>query len=115
MAKLSIIIALLRLAVERSHRWVLYGAMITAAAFGLVFLFCTIFQCSPVSFFWARSDPNGRCLPEGGLLAVAYLYSIGAAATDLTIGLFPIVLIWNLFMDRRSKMAVMGILSVGRV
>jgi hypothetical protein len=30
------------------------------------------------------------------LIGVAYLYSVGAAITDLTIGLLPVALIWDL-------------------
>ncbi|KAJ5179966.1 hypothetical protein N7492_003176 [Penicillium capsulatum] len=111
--KLSIIIALLRIAYCRTHRWVLYTAMLVSAAVGIVFFFCSMFQCSPVSFFWGRSDPDGQCLPAGGILAVAYIYSVGAAVTDLTIGIFPIFLLSNLFMDRRSKIAIIAILSLG--
>ena len=46
-AKLSIIITLLRITVDRIHAWVLYAAMSLAATVGLIFLFFTIFQCRP--------------------------------------------------------------------
>lgn len=83
-----------------------------AAAVGLIFLFVSMFQCSPVAFFWERSG-HGHCLQGEVLLAIAYIYSVGAAVTDLTIGLFPIVLLSNLHMNRRSKIAIIAILSLG--
>ncbi|CAL5867120.1 uncharacterized protein PFLUO_LOCUS1332 [Penicillium psychrofluorescens] len=112
-AKLSIIITLLRITVERIYAWVLYGAIALATGVGLVFLFFTIFQCQPVDFFWNRDSEQGTCIDSDVLIAIAYLYSVGAAITDLTIGLLPVALIWNLRMSRRNKQAIMGILGIG--
>lgn len=112
-AKLSIIITLLRITVERIHAWILYGAMALATAVGLVFLFFTIFECRPVDFFWNRYSEQGTCIDPDVLIAIAYLYSVGAAITDLTIGLLPVALIWNLRMSRRKKQAIIGILGIG--
>ncbi|KAJ6014354.1 hypothetical protein N7540_008945 [Penicillium herquei] len=110
-AKVSIIISLLRITVDRIHAYILYAAISLATAVGTIFLFFTIFQCNPVPFFWNRD--SGTCISKDLLIDIAYLYSAGAAVTDLTIGLLPIALIWNLRMNRRTKIAIAGILSVG--
>ncbi|KAJ5183940.1 hypothetical protein N7492_001556 [Penicillium capsulatum] len=114
-AKLSIIITLLRITVDRVHAWVLYAAMTLATTVGLIFLFFTIFQCHPVNYFWNKANPHttGTCVNKGVLIGIAYLYSIGAAITDLTIGLLPVALIWNLRMNQRTKLAIVGILGIG--
>ncbi|KAJ5091070.1 hypothetical protein NUU61_005940 [Penicillium alfredii] len=112
-AKLSIIITLLRITVDRIHAWILYAAMSLATAVGVVFFFFTVFQCSPVNYFWHPLSENGKCVDKDVLIGIAYLYSIGAAITDLTIGLLPVALIWNLRMNRRTKGAIVGILGVG--
>lgn len=114
-AKLSIIITLLRITVDRVHAWVLYAAMTLATTVGLVFLFFTIFQCQPVNHFWNQGNPQkkGKCVDKSVLIDIAYLYSIGAAITDLTIGLLPVALIWNLRMNQRTKLAIVGILGIG--
>ncbi|EKV06545.1 Integral membrane protein, putative [Penicillium digitatum] len=116
-AKLSIIIALLRITISRVHAYILYGAMILATAVGLIFFFFTMFQCSPVDYFWKRAQPNthGACINRTLLIGIAYLYSIGAAITDLTIGLIPVALIWNLRMNRRTKGAIAVILGIGSI
>ncbi|KAJ5592039.1 uncharacterized protein N7459_002408 [Penicillium hispanicum] len=113
--KISIIITLLRITVRRAHAWVLYGVTCLATSVGLVFLFFTIFECHPISYFWERlsTTEHGRCVSKQVLIDIAYLYSVGAAVTDLTIGLFPVVLIWNLRMNRRTKVAIVGILGIG--
>jgi hypothetical protein len=110
-AKLSVCITLLRITIDRIHAWVIFGAMTLSAVVGLIFLFFTIFQCHPVNFFWNRE--TGTCIDTNLLIGIAYLYSVGAALTDLTIGLLPVALIWNLRMNQRTKAAIVGILGIG--
>jgi hypothetical protein len=115
MVKISIIITLLRLTINRIHVWILYAAISFASAVGLVFLFFTIFQCSPIDYFWNKgtTTETGTCISTALLINIAYFYSASAAVTDLTIALVPVALIWNLRMDRRTKSAVIGILCIG--
>lgn len=113
MAKISIIMSLLRITIDRRHVIVLYCTMALAIIVGLLFFFFTIFQCSPVDLFWNRLTQSGTCLDVNVLIAIGYVYSVGAAISDLTIGLLPAFLIWNLKMDRRKKLAIVGILSIG--
>ena len=81
---------------------------------GLVFIFVTIFQCTPVNHFWNRLDQDfGKCIDIGVLIDVAYLCSAVAALTDFIIGLLPAFIIWNLHMSRRNKIAAGMILSLG--
>ncbi|KAJ5781315.1 hypothetical protein N7457_006475 [Penicillium paradoxum] len=114
-AKISIIIALLRITVDRIHGYILYAAMTLATAIGLVFFFFTLFECTPINYFWNHTKPTakGKCVDPDVLIGIAYLYSVGAAVTDLTIGLLPVALIWNLRMNRRTKGAIVGILGIG--
>lgn len=46
-------------------------------------------------------------------MAIAYVYSVGAAITDFTVGLLPVLLIWNLRMNLRAKVAIACILGIG--
>ena len=43
---------------------------------------------------------------------MTYVYSVFAAICDLTAGILPIFLVWNLNMNRSMKFAVVGILSM---
>lgn len=56
---------------------------------------------------------NGKCVDTNILIDIAYVYSVGAAVTDFTVGLLPAFMIWNLRMSPRDKIAVAGILGVG--
>lgn len=98
---------------DRVHAYILYAAITLATVVGSIFLFFTIFQCSPVDHFWNRLTETGTCISTDLLIDIAYLYSVGAAVTDLTIGLLPVALIWNLRMNQRTKIAIVGILGVG--
>ncbi|KAL3253449.1 hypothetical protein ABHI18_009489 [Aspergillus niger] len=47
------------------------------------------------------------------LLDIGYLYSFLIVFSDITLGIMPAVLIWRLQMDRRTKIALAGVLSLG--
>ncbi|KAE8167646.1 hypothetical protein BDV40DRAFT_151875 [Aspergillus tamarii] len=110
--RLSIAITLLRLTVERIHTWILYAVMVLSTAVGIVFLFVSIFQCQPVSYYWNLLWMEGHCLDMDARLGIVYMYSGVAATCDFTMGILPVFLIWRLQMDRRTKVAVAGILGI---
>ncbi|KAE8381760.1 hypothetical protein BDV26DRAFT_255062 [Aspergillus bertholletiae] len=110
--RLSIAITLLRLTVERIHKWILYAVMALSTAVGVVFFFFTIFQCQPISYYWDRLLIDGHCMDIGSLLGIVYMYSGVAAVCDFTMGILPVFLIWRLQMNRRTKAAVAGILGI---
>ncbi|KAJ5819855.1 hypothetical protein N7474_005446 [Penicillium riverlandense] len=114
-ARLSIAVTLLRLAVERIHSWILYGVMGLSTAVGMVFLFFSIFQCEAVSCFWTRLPTGCQCVNEGILLGIVYMYSGVATLCDFTLGSLPVHMIWRVQMDRQTKLAVSGLLSIACV
>jgi hypothetical protein len=114
-AKISIALALLRLTVKKAHRIILWVNIGVIIAIGLMFWFVLLLDCQPVSYFWNRVDPrySGTCLSVDILLDIAYLYSGLTIICDLTLGILPVFLVWTLQMNRRTKIAVGGILSLG--
>ncbi|KAJ5725569.1 uncharacterized protein N7483_006926 [Penicillium malachiteum] len=116
-AKISIALALLRLAVKRWQRNFLYCLIGLALVIALLFFFVLTFDCHPVSYFWKQADPyaKGHCTSVDVLLIIAYLYSGLTIVVDFSLGGFPLLLVWNLQMNSRTKVAVSGILSLGAV
>ena len=113
--KTSISIALLRLAVHKVHRmilWTVTGLVIVA---GVMIWLVFLAGCQPVSYFWSRvtADHDGTCIPRQILLDMGYLYSFLIVFSDITLGIMPAVLIWHLQMNRRTKIALAGVLSLG--
>jgi hypothetical protein len=113
--KISIAHALLRLAVKKCHRIVLWCIIVVTILIGLMFWLILLFDCHPISFFWQQVDQTttGRCLPKPILLNIAYFYSVSTILCDITLGILPAFLVWNLQMNFRTKFAVGGILSLG--
>ncbi|KAK5062888.1 hypothetical protein LTR84_004963 [Exophiala bonariae] len=113
-AKVSIGFFLLRVTVARIQRQIIYSVICTTVVVGIVFLFVTVFECSPVSYFWNR-DQNGQCLDMDVIIGLTYFYSVVNAICDFTFGILPIFLVWNLQMDRRVKIVLIPILGMGCV
>ncbi|RHZ50893.1 hypothetical protein CDV55_101456 [Aspergillus turcosus] len=111
-ARISIAVLLLRLTVRRRSSAVIYIVIGLTATVGLAFWLVLTLQCHPVREFWERTG-KGHCIDTQHLLDVAYLYSATACLCDFTLGLFPIYLIKDLQMNRRTKYAVGIILSMG--
>ncbi|KAL3457264.1 hypothetical protein BJX64DRAFT_280766 [Aspergillus heterothallicus] len=111
----SIVILLFRFTLERVHRIALWTVSILSLAVGVVFLFFTIFQCSPVNYYWNSLTTRGSCLDINLLTDIVYFYSATAAACDLTIGLLPAFLIRRLRASRGTKVGIAIILGIGCV
>ncbi|KAG2021495.1 hypothetical protein GB937_004834 [Aspergillus fischeri] len=116
-AKVSISMTLLRLAVRRLHRIILWTVIALDIIIGLMFWLILLLDCNPVSYFWLSVDPrsSGTCLSRDVLLAIAYLYSSLTIFCDLTLGVMPALLVWGLQMNRKTKIALGGILGLGAV
>ncbi|KAJ6188251.1 hypothetical protein N7519_003159 [Penicillium mononematosum] len=116
-AKISIAVALLRLAVKRSHRVILWSIIAVVIAIGFMLGLLLLFACNPISHFWEQVDPTstGTCLSMYTILAVTYFYSSVTILCDVSLGLLPILLVWKLQMNRRTKVAVGGILGLGAI
>jgi cation-transporting ATPase 13A1 len=112
-AKVSIALALLRLTVAKIHKMILWGVIGVSIVVGLVFWFMLTLQCHPVDYFWHRLTSKGTCLDTDYILDIAYLYSVTATICDFILGLLPIVLVWKLHMNFKTKAALAGILSMG--
>ncbi|KAJ5759849.1 P-type ATPase [Penicillium odoratum] len=115
--KISIALALLRLTVKKLHMIILYCLIGLTIANALLFFFVLVLDCRPISYFWRRVDPTaeGSCLSTTVLLDIAYLYSSLTILVDFSLGTLPIAVVWNLQMNRWTKVAVGGILSLGAV
>ena len=111
-AKASIALALLRLSGQKLQRIILWTVVGASTCISLVFWFFMLLQCHPVSEFWERSG-TGQCLSTKVLVDVAYLYSSICAVCDFALGLLPIVLVNQLQISTRTKVALGATLSVG--
>ncbi|RAK85247.1 integral membrane protein [Aspergillus costaricaensis CBS 115574] len=114
--KISVCIFLMRITVRRLHIWILWTVMVLTVIAGMVFMFIMLLQCKPLAYFWTRKafnpDIHGHCMDIQIVIAMTYVYSGFAALCDFTVGLLPIFLVRKLHMKHKTKMAVVGILSM---
>lgn len=117
LSKISIAIFLLRIIVEKIHLWLIYVALCINVLSGLVFFFVTLLQCHPLTYFWEQYLPekvgSGSCISSDIIIALTYLYSSLNIICDFTFALLPIVIVQGLNMNRRLKIAIIPLLSMG--
>lgn len=114
MIKASIAFMLVRVAGPMTrYRWSLYICTALFTAMNIISLFYIIFQCQPVSFAWDTSTPGGHCNPSKILADIYYADTAVNIITDWFCALLPFALLWNVQLNRNSKISVGFLLSLG--
>lgn len=92
LARISIALFLLRIAVKKWHRLVLQGLIAVTAVMTTVYFFLVLLQCSPPSYFWERlrNRTLGSCGHDKEIQAATLVWGSFAAAMDWILGLLPI-------------------------
>ncbi|KAL7802365.1 hypothetical protein V8C44DRAFT_353411 [Trichoderma aethiopicum] len=108
-SKISIGYFLLRITVERIHTWIISAVMLLTVVTGIVFFFVTMLQCAPISYFWNKNQ-HGSCINIDVIIAITYLYSAFSVVCDFTFALLPVVLIMQLQMNSRTKIALIPVM-----
>lgn len=86
------------------------AAIIAIAFQGIIFL---LVQCKPISWYWEKSIGSGSCVSSAAIRGNTIATNFVAAATDVFSAVLPIVLLWNVQMNLRSKFLVCIMLSLG--
>jgi hypothetical protein len=112
--KASIGVMLLRLAVSKTHRWIIYTSLAITEIYSCVFFFIFVFQCNPSSYFWTiTTGGRGSCIDPQVIVGAFYGYTAIACITDWTFAILPAFLVMGLQMGSREKTSVILILSMG--
>ncbi|KAL2210664.1 hypothetical protein CC79DRAFT_1366047 [Sarocladium strictum] len=114
--KASIAIFLLRICVHKYHKIIIWTVTGITEVYSLFFFLLFVLQCRPTALFWLRytaSPPEGHCLDATVVSNAFYGYSAISCLTDWTYALLPIFLVWNLQMNRSTKISVIVILAAG--
>ncbi|KAI0432598.1 hypothetical protein F5Y09DRAFT_136298 [Xylaria sp. FL1042] len=115
LARVSIALFLLRIAVTKWHRIVLHAVIGVTTVTSTAYFFIIVFQCSPPSYFWEkiREGALGSC-NHGMLVEVSTLvWGSFAVVMDWILGLLPIAMLWNVRINRQSKFGIAAILGFG--
>ncbi|KAI1276128.1 hypothetical protein F5Y07DRAFT_408520 [Xylaria sp. FL0933] len=115
LARVSIALFLLRIAVIKWHRVVLHAVIGTTAVTSTAYFFIVLFQCSPPSYFWekVREGTIGSCNHGRVVEIFTLVWGSSAVAMDWILGLLPIAMLWNVRINRQSKCGIAAILGFG--
>ncbi|KAH9203885.1 hypothetical protein DL95DRAFT_230532, partial [Leptodontidium sp. 2 PMI_412] len=112
--RLSIGFFLLRFCNLKVHIWVIRTTMATVIITSVMYFVFMVFQCKPISYFWHRfSNGEGFCFPVKLITDLTIVFSVFVATADLIFGILPIFVIWDLKINRRTKVIVGGLLTLG--
>lgn len=114
--KFSIGIFLLRIAVARTHRMIVWTVIVVTEVYGLAYFLLFVLQCLPSDYFWTQyTGGSGKCINPLITVNATYVYSAISCWADWTLGIIPIFLVWNLQMNPRTKFLVALILAMGGI
>ncbi|EEY19918.1 conserved hypothetical protein [Verticillium alfalfae VaMs.102] len=112
----SVCVLLLRLASNKIHRWIIWINLAVVSVVSIAFFFLLVFQCSPVHFFWRQLyGIQGTCIDHNIVPYATIAHSVISALSDWCLGLLPIALLWNVDINRRTKVIIAILLSMGMV
>lgn len=110
-AKLSVSWFLLRLTtINKIHRYIIHGSVVIAICNTVAFVLFTIFQCTPVSYFWDAFSQTGTCVRP---LIPEYICSALSMVTDFVCALLPAWIIYHLQIRLRTRIALMTLMCMG--
>lgn len=93
-----------------TFRKVCYVVQASVVAAMVAYCAGTIFQCTPIPYFWDRTIAGGHCIDTA---AFWYGHAAWNTVGDVIILLLPIPVIRSLQMGRSQKLAVLGIFGLG--
>lgn len=110
--KLSLLFFYTRVFPSNGVRGLLWGTIGFVSTMTIIFLFLSIFQCTPIKFFWLKWDDAeaGYCMNTN---ALAWCNAVLSIATDIWMLAVPLWQLRTLQLDRKRKFGVGVMFSVG--
>lgn len=114
--KLSIGVMLVRIAVARTHKIIIWVVVVVYELYGAFFFFLFVLQCRPSAYFWTQyTGGKGTCIDPKITVDATYGYSAVSCWSDWTLAILPIFIISGLQMNIRTKIGVSFILAMAAV
>lgn len=109
--KSSILVLYVRLFRTQTFKRVAFVVWLYTLGWAISAFFSNVFQCTPVSFFWDKEQP-GHCIPNA-LITIGMTNGVLSFVGDLIILCLPIPMILKLQIDKRRKIALVGMFMLG--
>ena len=112
LTKISIGIFILRIKNTKRLRIFVWVSMVLMTCATLAVIIVLLVACTPMRKLWTP-DIAGTCIPAGSVYSVSYVQSGFAVVVDIGLTLSPIFVLWNVKIDRRRKIAICILMSLG--
>ncbi|PVH82384.1 hypothetical protein DL98DRAFT_388808, partial [Cadophora sp. DSE1049] len=111
--KLSIGVMLIRIAVAKKHKIIIWTVVVVFEVYGAFYFFLFVLQCRPSAYFWTQyTGGKGTCIDPTITVDATYAYSAISCWTDWTLAIIPMFIVWNLQMNIRTKIGLSLILAM---
>ncbi|KAF4414964.1 integral membrane PTH11 [Fusarium acutatum] len=107
--KASICVTLLRIAVTKTHRIIVWATLVFTIVTMLYHTIGTFFACMPITANW---DDRQKCSVPF-LMSVGYMVSLSAVISDWICAILPIFMLYKSHMRKATKVSVSIILGLG--
>lgn len=112
--KLSIGFGLLRLSTHKIYSIALWSTMAIVVAYSIVALLSFVVHCRPMAAYWDKAlQATAQCNSMDMFVKFSLVNTSFNIATDVLFATYPIPIVWMLQMKRRTKIYLVGILSLG--
>lgn len=111
--KISVCLLVLRIKNTKPLRWGLWALISLLIATTLLPEIILLAECSPVSAYW--TSQADKCWSPDIRIYSIYLQTAASVLADVVCTLLPIVVVWDLTLSLKNKIAVCGLMSLGIV
>lgn len=110
--KCAISLTMLRVAAKRSHKialWIIIGFVVMT---GLIGVIGGLTVCHPIEKNWDLTATPEDCAYDA-VLVIGFVVTATSILTDFACAGLPILVLWNMQMDRRTKILTWFMLALG--
>lgn len=69
-----------------------------------------VFECSPIAYYWDKAIKGGSCIDQDAF----YRWNgVANLLIDFSILVLPMMMVWRLNLDTRSKITLSGVFLLG--
>ncbi|KAK5114356.1 hypothetical protein LTR62_002608 [Meristemomyces frigidus] len=98
---------------KQPYIYAIYVLTAILTAITMAGMFYIIFRCTPVSYAWNTTTPNGHCQATEIVAAIYYATTAINILVDWVCALLPIPLLWNAPLTKQAKLSIGFLLSLG--
>lgn len=110
--KCAISITMLRVAAKKNHKIALWIVIAFVIMTGLIGVIGGLTVCHPIEKNWDLTATSEDCA-YGAVLVIGFVVTATSILTDFACAGLPILVLWNMQMDRRTKILTWLMLALG--